>query len=84
MPSCKIIAICNQKGGVTKTTTTANLGIGLAMQGKKVLLVAASQIGNVGGEPYWSWYGFSSRAEWCACFVSWCAFISFLIKLLMQ
>ncbi|CAK7067247.1 MAG: hypothetical protein EUB_03663 [Eubacterium sp.] len=35
--------------------------------------VAASQIGNVGGEPYWSWYGFSSRVEWCACFVSWCA-----------
>lgn len=35
--------------------------------------VAASQIGNVGGAPYWSWYGFSSRVEWCACFVSWCA-----------
>ena len=38
-----------------------------------IVAVAASQIGNVGGEPYWSWYGFSSRAEWCACFVSWCA-----------
>ena len=35
--------------------------------------IAQSQLGNVGGEPYWSWYGFDSRVEWCACFVSWCA-----------
>lgn len=38
-----------------------------------IVAVALSQVGNVGGEPYWSWYGFSSRVEWCACFVSWCA-----------
>lgn len=35
--------------------------------------VAALQIGNVGGEIYWRWYGFTERVEWCACFVSWCA-----------
>ena len=37
-----------------------------------IVKVALSQVGNVGGEPYWSWYGFESRVEWCACFVSWC------------
>ena len=39
----------------------------------KIVTVALSQVGNIGGEPYWSWYGFNSRVEWCACFVSWCA-----------
>ena len=34
--------------------------------------IAKSQVGNVGGAPYWSWYGFNSRVAWCACFVSWC------------
>lgn len=38
-----------------------------------IVLVAKSQIGNVGGKKYWSWYGFKSRVSWCACFVSWCA-----------
>lgn len=38
-----------------------------------IVEVALLQVGNVGGEPYWSWYGYSSRVEWCACFVSWCA-----------
>lgn len=38
-----------------------------------IVQVALSQEGNVGGQPYWSWYGFHSRVEWCACFVSWCA-----------
>ena len=37
-----------------------------------VVDIAKSQVGNVGGYPYWSWYGFNGRVEWCACFVSWC------------
>ena len=37
-----------------------------------VVDIAKSQVGNVGGQPYWNWYGFTSRVEWCACFVSWC------------
>lgn len=38
-----------------------------------IVLVAKSQIGNTGGSKYWKWYGFNSRVEWCAIFVSWCA-----------
>ena len=38
----------------------------------EIVTVALSQVGNTGGAPYWSWYGFDSRVEWCACFVSWC------------
>ena len=37
-----------------------------------VVDLAKGQVGNVGGQPHWSWYGFTSRVEWCACFVSWC------------
>ena len=39
---------------------------------QEVIDLAKRQVGNVGGYPYWSWYGFNSRVEWCACFVSWC------------
>lgn len=46
---------------------------GIHSADEQIVAVAESQIGNVGGEPYWRWYGFSSRVEWCACFVSWCA-----------
>src|SRR5574344_1153086 len=46
---------------------------GIAKADGEIVSVALSQIGNVGGQPYWSWYGFGGRVEWCACFVSWCA-----------
>lgn len=38
-----------------------------------IVKVAKSQLGNIGGEPYWSWHGFADRVEWCASFASWCA-----------
>lgn len=55
----------------TSLWTSVLYGIGASDE--QIVAVALSQVGNVGGEPYWSWYGFSSHVEWCACFVSWCA-----------
>ena len=46
---------------------------GISVGDGEIVTVALSQLGNVGGQPYWSWYGFEGRVEWCACFVSWCA-----------
>ena len=51
----------------------SNVLYGVYAADDQIVAVAASQLGNVGGQPYWSWYGFGSRVEWCACFVSWCA-----------
>ncbi len=48
-------------------------GIGTGTGSGEIVAVALSQVGNVGGQPYWSWYGFGSRVNWCAIFVSWCA-----------
>ena len=47
---------------------------------QQIVSVAMGQIGNSGGEKFWSWYGFDSHVEWCACFVSWCADQSGLIE----
>lgn len=54
----------------------SNMFSGLPYTGvgnEDIVAVALSQLGNPGGYPYWSWYGFGGRVEWCACFVSWCA-----------
>lgn len=46
---------------------------GIRYSDDQIVTVALSQVGNIGGQPYWSWYEFGGRVEWCACFVSWCA-----------
>ena len=51
----------------------SNVLYGSSGGSKNIVDVAFAQLGNVGGQPYWSWYGFESRVSWCACFVSWCA-----------
>lgn len=48
----------------------------LGTSNSKLVNIALSQVGNQGGTPYWSWYGYKERVEWCACFVSWCAYQS--------
>ena len=46
---------------------------------EQIVTIAKAQLGNAGGQKFWSWYGFDGRVEWCACFVSWCADQSGLI-----
>lgn len=55
------------------TQSWSDLIYGYSYGDENIVAVAISQIGNIGGEPYWRWYGLSSRTEWCAIFVSWCA-----------
>ena len=64
-------------GGSTNTSDSESLdGVefvnGTLPGNPELVELAKRQVGNVGGQPYWSWYGFNSRVEWCACFVSWC------------
>ena len=64
-------------GGSTNTSDSESLdGVefvnGTRPGNPELVELAKRQVGNVDGQPYWSWYGFNSRVEWCACFVSWC------------
>ena len=64
-------------GGSTNTSDSESLdGVefvnGTRPGNPELVELAKRQVGNVGGQPYWGWYGFNSRVEWCACFVSWC------------
>ena len=70
-------AITNMATALKLTLYGSNIGVvggstGTRRGNEEVAAIALSQVGQVGGYPYWSWYGFSSRVEWCACFVSWC------------
>ena len=58
--------------GVSEDLTGVEFINGTRPGNPQLVELAKSQVGNVGGQPYWSWYGFNSRVEWCACFVSWC------------
>ena len=55
------------------STMWSSVVYGTPVGSPDMVQIALSQVGNVGGQPYWSWYGFNSRVEWCAVFVSWVA-----------
>lgn len=63
----------NYGGGLTMADLSGVIFInGTRTSNQEVIDLALSQVGQVGGQPYWSYYGFSNRVEWCACFVHWC------------
>lgn len=63
----------NYGGGLSMDDLSGVAWVNGTRTGNQALIdLAMSQAGQTGGQPYWSWYGFSSRVEWCATFVSWC------------
>ena len=66
-----IIVIMVLFGAAFNMTEDGNYIVGT--RDTAIVEVARAQLGNVGGEKYWRWYGFNSHVHWCACFVSWCA-----------
>jgi len=68
-------------GGFNGSMTVADLGNinwveGTRLGNSEIIDLGLTQVGQVGGQPYWSWYGFDSRVEWCACFVNWCFYMN--------
>lgn len=59
--------------GEEKQGLWQNVLYGIGAGGEDMVQIALAQIGNIGGEVYWRWYGFDEWVNWCACFVSWCA-----------
>lgn len=79
MISLAVAAAIAVGGGVLAGTAIGNRNYTKEMNGivsvvsdKPIVKVAMEQLGNKGGEPFWSWYGFKAREDWCALFVSWC------------
>lgn len=60
-------------GGLTTEDLAGVVWVNGSRSGNQTIInIALSQVGQVGGQPFWSWYGYSTRVEWCACFLSWC------------
>ena len=73
-----ILIVCIMGGAMAlyKANGEKNSELGIyneASWNSDIVSTAISQLGNKGGKPYWSWYGFNERVAWCACYVSWCA-----------
>ena len=74
MAACSGSAGYGDKAYVSHVLRYYPIGRSFMGEGNAAMVaVAQSQIGNVGGAPYWSWWGLDYRVEWCAIFVSWCA-----------
>ena len=70
----ELIREVNNRFGTNLTDDAFDLNLAaFTVSNSDIVNVARRELGNVGGEKYWRWFGFDSHVHWCACFVSWCA-----------
>ncbi len=69
----ELIKAVNKKFGTSLTKDAFDYSQSVTFGNSDIVNVAKKEIGNVGGEKYWRWFGFDEHVHWCACFVSWCA-----------